>query len=128
MSLTQTAFLDKSSVQIGKRLEEAVRGLGFDLLIDDFYQPFKCSGFLPCTLNGKKSGFEIYFDSPDEASEQYPRLKEKIENRKLCNHLSLGWRYGRMRMRFHNFGGACERIIMPSCTIRTMTSFIRQTN
>ena len=76
MSLSQTALLDRSRVPDRARLEDAIRALGFDLSIDEFYRPFDCSGFLPCVLEGRKSGFEIYFDSPEETFRSFPRLKE----------------------------------------------------
>jgi len=81
MSQLQTAFLDKSRVPDRVQLEEAIRGLGFDLTIDEFYRPFDCSGYLPCVLKGKKSGFEIYFESPDEAVQSSPLLKETVGSR-----------------------------------------------
>jgi hypothetical protein len=81
MSLLQTAFVAKSRVPDRAKLEEAVRALGFDLSIDEFYQPFNCSGFLPCVLKGKKSGFEIYFGSPKEAFQNFPHLKEEAGTR-----------------------------------------------
>jgi hypothetical protein len=81
MSLLQTAFIEKSRVPDKAQLEAAVRALGFDLAIDDFYRPFDCSGYLPCILNGKESGFEIYFDSPDEILQAFPHLKNEIGSR-----------------------------------------------
>ena len=81
MSLLQTAFIAKGSVPDRAKLEEAVRALGFDLSIDEFYEPFNCSGFLPCVLKGRNSGFEIYFDSPTEAIENFPHLKEEVGTR-----------------------------------------------
>jgi len=89
MSLLQTAFLEKSRVPDRAKLEEAVRALGFDLTVDEFYQPFVCSGFLPCLLKGKKSGFEIYFESPDEALRSFPRLKEEVGGRDCA--ISFRW-------------------------------------
>jgi hypothetical protein len=89
MSLLQIAFVEKSRVPDRAKLEEAVRALGFDLIIDEFYRPFNCSGFLPCVLDGKKSGFEIYFESPDEALQIFPRLKEKIGSRDCA--ISFRW-------------------------------------
>jgi hypothetical protein len=80
-TLVQTAFLEKSRVPDRAKLEEAVRALGFDLAIDEFYRPFDCSGFLPCVLKGAKSGFEIYFESPDETLQSFPRLKEEVGSR-----------------------------------------------
>jgi hypothetical protein len=90
MSLTQTAFVEKSHVPNRAKLEEAVRELGFDLNIDEFYRPFDCSGFLPCVLKGKKSGFEIYFESPDEALQNFPHLKEKIGARDCAINFRWG--------------------------------------
>ena len=78
MSVAQSAFLEKSRVPDRVKLEESIRALGFDLAIDEFYRPFECSGFLPCVLNGKESGFEIYFDSPEEALEAFPHLAEEV--------------------------------------------------
>jgi hypothetical protein len=81
MSVTQSAFLQESRVPDRMKLEESIRALGFDLVVDDFYRPFECSGYLPCLLNGKKSGFEIYFGSTDEALTAFPHLKEEIGGR-----------------------------------------------
>jgi hypothetical protein len=81
MSVTQSAFLDKTRVPARGKLEESIRSLGFDLAIDESYRPFECSGFLPCVLNGKESGFEIYFDSPKEALEAFPHLAEEVGTR-----------------------------------------------
>jgi hypothetical protein len=78
MSVTQSAFLEKSRIPERLKLEESIRALGFDLTIDEFYRPFECSGFLPCILKGRKSGFEIYFGSPDEALAAFPHLVEEV--------------------------------------------------
>jgi hypothetical protein len=81
MSLTQTVLIERFHVPDRAKLEQAVRALGFDVTINDFYKPFDCSGFLPCVLNGRKSGFEIYFDSPEEALQNYPSLQQIAANR-----------------------------------------------
>jgi len=81
MSLLQTAFLERSRVPDRATLEQAVRTLGFDLSIDEYYRPFDCSGFLPCMLNGKKSGFEIYFGAPEQEFQQFPHLRQQVESR-----------------------------------------------
>ena len=78
MSLLQTAYLAKSRVPSIQALQSAVDSLGFDLQVDSFYQPFECSGFLPCTLQGKKSGFEIYFETAEENLQAFPHLKDVI--------------------------------------------------
>src|SRR5436853_3118992 len=89
MSLVQTAFIEKSRVPDRAALEQAARGLGFDLAIDEFYRPFGCSGFLPCLLNGKKSGFEIYFDSSKAELENFPHLKKDVGSRDTA--ISFRW-------------------------------------
>jgi hypothetical protein len=89
MSQLQTAFIEKSRVPDRSKLEESVSALGFDLTIDEFYRPFDCEGFLPCVLKGKKSGFEIYFESPNEAFQSFPHLKEKVESRDCA--ISFRW-------------------------------------
>jgi hypothetical protein len=78
MSVTQSAFVEKARVPERAKLEASIRALGFDLTIDEFYRPFDCSGYLPCALNGKKSGFEIYFGSTVDVLAAIPRLKEEI--------------------------------------------------
>ena len=79
--MIQTAFLEKSRVPDRAKIEEAIRALEFDLSIDESYQPFVSSGFLPCMLKGKASGFEIYFESADETSNKFPHLKERVGSR-----------------------------------------------
>ena len=78
MSLLQTAYLSKSRVPSLQELQSAVDSLGFDLHVDPFYKPFECSGFLPCVLQKKKSGFEIYFETPEENLQAFPHLKKEI--------------------------------------------------
>jgi hypothetical protein len=81
VSLLQIAFLEKSHVPDRAKLENAIKSLGFDLDIDAFYQPFDALGFLPCVLNGKTSGFEIYFGTPDESLQVFPHLEKEIGSR-----------------------------------------------
>jgi len=94
MSLSQTVLIEKSCVPDRAGLEEAVRALGFDLAIDDFYKPFACSGFLPCSLKGRKSGFEIYFGPPEEALRNYPALKDLAADRDCAITLRWGGNLG----------------------------------
>ncbi len=89
MSLLQTAFLEKPRVPDRAKLEEAIHTLGFDLSIDDYYRPFNCSGYLPCVLNGKNSGFEIYFESPDDMVQAFPHLQKEIGSRDCA--ISFRW-------------------------------------
>jgi len=81
MSLSQTVLIEKSRVPDRDTLQHAVRALGFDLVIDGFYKPFDCSGFLPCVLEGRKSGFEIYFGPTEETFQSFPALRELAAGR-----------------------------------------------
>ena len=81
MALIQTAYLRKSDVPEHAALQLAIDQLGLNLTIDDSYRAFDCSGFLPCVLKGKKSGFEIYFGSSEEGVQAFPHLRKKIGDR-----------------------------------------------
>jgi hypothetical protein len=81
MSLLQTAYLEKARVPDRELLAASIRALGFDLVVDDFYQPFECSGFLPCVLSGQMSGFEIYFGLADDALQAFPHRKVEVGGR-----------------------------------------------
>ncbi len=81
MSLQQTAYVERASVPERAELQAAVDALGFDCKLDLSYMPFKSEGFLPCVLNGKDSGFEIYFESTAEVLQNYPDLTETIGSR-----------------------------------------------
>ncbi len=81
MSQTQVAFLNKGSVPSRVVWESTVKSFGFDFTIDEEYQPFSDSGFLPCRLNGQLTGFELYFDTADSILGEFPHLKELIGQR-----------------------------------------------
>jgi hypothetical protein len=71
-------------------LQAAVDALGFDLKMDDSYIPFKSSGFLPCMLKGKLSGFEIYFDNTADTLAAYPHIASAVGSRDAA----IGFRWG----------------------------------
>jgi hypothetical protein len=81
MSLLQTAYLQRHSIPDRHALQEAIDALGFDCKVDDSYVPFVKSGFLPCTLNGDKSGFEVYFSIASELLEHFPHLRSTVGSR-----------------------------------------------
>lgn len=90
MSQEQTAFILRSNVPDRAPLEAAIREIGFDLTVDADYTPFESSGFLPCMFQGKRSGFEIYFESTSEIIEDYPRLMKSVGDRDCA----IGFRWG----------------------------------
>src|SRR5262245_36788902 len=84
MSLQQTAYLLRANVPDRTSLQAAIDALGYDCKIDAFYVPFQCSGFLPCVLAGRKSGFEIYFGSSAGALADFQRLTQAVGSRDVA--------------------------------------------
>jgi hypothetical protein len=81
MSQILTTFIAKERVPNKTTLQEAVQSFGFKCEIDEFYQPFECSGFLPITLNGQHAGFEIDFASAEELLARLPDLRPQVGGR-----------------------------------------------
>ncbi len=84
MSLQQTAYIVRASVPQRDTLQAAVDSLGFDCRIDASYAPFSSSGFFPCVLAGRDSGFEIYFESADDVLGSFPHLVDTVGNRDIA--------------------------------------------
>jgi hypothetical protein len=89
MSIEQHAFMQKAKVPSRDEWQAAVDRLGFDLQIDPGLRPFEDSGFLPCKLSGRDSGFEIYYEAADELLDQRPALKGKLGGRNFA--ISFRW-------------------------------------
>lgn len=81
MSLQQTAYVERALVPNRDALQAAIDALGFDCKVDGSYIPFKSEGFLPCVLNGKGSGFEIYFEPATEVLQSFPHLAGTVKSR-----------------------------------------------
>jgi hypothetical protein len=84
MSQEQTAYVDRASVPQLNALQDAVDSLGFDYKLDGSYMPFTSAGFLACLLNGRKSGFEIYFDQAGELLRNFPDLAKAVGKRDIA--------------------------------------------
>src|SRR6266567_4550335 len=90
MSLHQTAFVNRASVPQRDALQAAIDALGFDCKLDTSYVPFKTNGFLPCVLDGRDSGFEIYFESAGDVIKQFPDLATTIGSRDSAIRFRFG--------------------------------------
>ena len=74
MANEQYAFLRSSNVPTRDGLQQAIDRAGFDLTLDAGYQPRTNVGFVPCTLNGRKTGVEMYFDDSKELMDSFSEL------------------------------------------------------
>jgi hypothetical protein len=89
MSQEQYVFLKRDDVPNVVEWQAVIDEIGFDFKLDPELKPFEDSGFLPCKLEGRESGFEIYYETVNETLEMYPQLKDKIESRDYV--ISFRW-------------------------------------
>jgi hypothetical protein len=76
VSLLMHAFMNKSLVPSAQLWQKAIDSLGYKFQIDPNLKPNEDTGFRPCNLNGKPSGFEIYYHAAVECENIYKDLKE----------------------------------------------------
>ncbi|MCL6592052.1 MAG: hypothetical protein K6U80_19150 [Firmicutes bacterium] len=89
MSLTQHAFLKRNEVPSRNEWQENIVKLGFNMSLDPELKPFEDSGFIPCKFNSLDSGFEINYEEINNVIENYPHLKNKVENKDYC--ITFNW-------------------------------------
>ncbi len=90
MSIELHAFLASSCVPSQSNWQDIINKLGFNLKIDPGLTPFQDCGFSPCILNGKDSGFEIYYETAYDVLVDYPQIADKVEKRDYC----ISFRFG----------------------------------
>ena len=66
MSMELYVFLNRSEMLSPASWQQAIKSNSFDLQLDQDFDPFTFTGFLPCTFAHRSSGFEYYFQ-PKEA-------------------------------------------------------------
>jgi hypothetical protein len=79
MSLDLYAFV--SSLPNRADWQSAVDQVGIDLKLDPELDLAQDSGFSPCELRGKPSGFEISIEAASETLETYPSLESAVGSR-----------------------------------------------
>jgi hypothetical protein len=65
MSMELYVFLNKADMPTPGQWQQAISKSGFDLRLDCDFDQFTFTGFLPCKLQDRTTGFEYYF-SPKE--------------------------------------------------------------
>lgn len=86
MANEQYAFLKTSNVPTRDGLQQAIGRAGFDLKLDADYHPRTNVGFVPCALNGKDTGVEMYFDDSKELLDSFRKI---AGDRECC--ISFRW-------------------------------------
>lgn len=81
MSMTRSAILSRSDVPSHSGLKEAIKGLKFQLAVDESYVPMESSGYLPCTINGEDSGINIRFESAAAYLAKFPGAQAQAGER-----------------------------------------------
>ncbi|MGJ5181949.1 hypothetical protein ACQR16_34865 [Bradyrhizobium oligotrophicum] len=66
MARVLTAYLKRNDVPTRTALQQAIARLPFALTLDGGYVPLDTSGYLPCTLDGEDSGFDLRFTDVEE--------------------------------------------------------------
>jgi len=87
---TQYCFIRKKDVPSGKRLQEVVTGLGYELKLDPELDLLIDEGFSPCELEGHEDlGYELESGTVDEIFEEDEEFEEHIGERDY--YISMSW-------------------------------------
>jgi hypothetical protein len=88
MAQEQHAFIQKDRVPTAQQWQKAIYDAGYDLKINEGFEAFAHSGFLPCQLYGASSGVEVYYDLTKDVLD--PDLADGLSgSRDFC--ISFRW-------------------------------------
>lgn len=90
MAKSLTIFLARAQVPARNALQEAMKALRFRLTLDDAYQPFESSGYVPCTLDGEDAGVDIRFAESQVQLSDQPALLAQVGDREVAILLRAG--------------------------------------
>ena len=80
MPLENTVFLDKDAMLSPVQWQDAIQAAGLALQITSDFDVYHFEGFVNATLEGRKAGFEYYFDAI-EADMLDAELKKQINGK-----------------------------------------------
>ncbi len=66
MSMELYVFLNRSEMLTPELWQQAITKCGFELQLDHDFDPFIFTGFLPCRLSERVTGFEYYFSGKED--------------------------------------------------------------
>ncbi len=84
MSMELHAFLRSSNMPTRDDWQERIGELGFPIELDREMDIGNDMGFSPCNVNGKVSGFEIYFEDAKDVLKHYPECAKSVGDRNRC--------------------------------------------
>lgn len=67
MSMSISVFLRRDRIPASAQWEESAAQAGYSLVFHEGFDPLNDSGFVPCTINGAKSGFEFFLGNVSDA-------------------------------------------------------------
>src|SRR6185503_18044613 len=72
MSVVRTVFLSRDRLPTAEAWTRGLRSHGFDLQLDPTFDPARHSGYLPCTYQSNRAGFEYEISATvDYLNEQH---------------------------------------------------------
>jgi hypothetical protein len=86
MANEQFVFIAKEKVPSRSAWQAAIDQCGFDLKLDPDMKPMEDFAFSPCTLLGKSSGVEIYYQGDPEILKEFSSINQ---GRSYC--ISFRW-------------------------------------
>ncbi|MFN3653395.1 MAG: hypothetical protein ACK47B_27775 [Armatimonadota bacterium] len=81
MALELHAFIGERRLPTREDWQVAIAGLAFPVELDPGLKVRGAEGFVPCTLESRPSGFELYTEPAAALLEDYPELAEQVGNR-----------------------------------------------
>ena len=87
---TQYCFIKKESIPSGKKLQETIRELGYELKLDPELDLENDEGFSPCGLDGYDDiGYELECGTIDEIFDEDEEFEKHIGDRD--SYISMSW-------------------------------------
>ena len=80
MSIELHAFVPASQLPTVTQWQTAIDALGYPVQLDQQLDWQATSGFTPCTIEGRSSGFELDVGEPSDVAEAYPGLAALVRD------------------------------------------------
>jgi hypothetical protein len=71
-------FLNRAAMPTPDQWQRTITEAGFALGLDTDFEPFTFTGFLPCELRGRATGFEYFFLPKQQIAEEFTYLAPRV--------------------------------------------------